>query len=196
MAGRKQVDFERVIQTAVTLADEGGMETVTLANVAERLNIRIPSLYNHISGLPGLRSEIALWAARQLGDQIRRAAVGKSGDQAVVSIAHALRAFAHAHPGLYAIAQRPASADHPELVAAQTEVVDILVAVVEPYGFDSDDKLHIVRALRSVLHGFVDLEVAGGFGLALDRDESFRRLLDLLVVGLRARVSTRQDSAS
>jgi hypothetical protein len=39
--------------------------------------------------------------------------------------------------------------------------------------------------LRSVLHGFVDLEVSGGFGMPLDRDESFQRLLTGYIAGIQ-----------
>jgi hypothetical protein len=44
--------------------------------------------------------------------------------------------------------------------------------------------LHAVRGLRSLVHGFATLEVAGGFGMPLDIDESFRRLVELLISGL------------
>lgn len=53
------------------------------------------------------------------------------------------------------------------------------------YGLRGDDALHAVRGLRSVIHGFAALESAGGFGLALDPDESFRRLVTAFVDGLK-----------
>ena len=187
MASRKHIDFQRVLETAIALADEKGLEAVTLADIAGQLGIRIPSLYNHISGLPGLRYQMHVWAVRQLVEQTRRAAVGKSGDAAIVSVAGAYRAFALAHPGVYPLTPRAPTPDQPELVAAAQELLDIVLAVLEPYGFNDEEKLHAVRALRSVLHGFVDLEAAGGFGMNLDRDESFRQLVQLLVDGLRVR---------
>jgi hypothetical protein len=105
----------------------------------------------------------------------------------VISIAHAYRAFALAHPGVYPLTPRAPSPDQPELIAAAGELLEIVMVVLEPYGFDEEERLHAVRALRSILHGFVDLEAAGGFGMNLDRDESFRRLVQILVDGLRAR---------
>jgi AcrR family transcriptional regulator len=187
MASRKHIDFQKVLETAIALADEKGLDAVTLADIAGQLGIRIPSLYNHISGLPGLRYEMNVWAVRQLTDQIRRAAVGKSGEDALVSIAQAYRAFALAHPGVYPLTPRAPTPDQLELGAAAAELLEIILAVLDPYGFSEEEKLHAVRALRSVLHGFVDLEAAGGFGMNLDRDESFRQLVQLLVDGLRTR---------
>lgn len=64
-------------------------------------------------------------------------------------------------------------------------MVEIGLAVVGSYGLHGEDGLHAVRGLRSVVHGFASLEVAGGFGLPLDCDESFRRLVEMLTLGLQ-----------
>jgi hypothetical protein len=53
------------------------------------------------------------------------------------------------------------------------------------FGLQGEDALHAVRALRSLVHGFTTLEVSGGFGMPLDLDESFRRLVDLFIAGLQ-----------
>jgi len=63
--------------------------------------------------------------------------------------------------------------------------VGIVRAVLAGYGLEGDDALHATRGLRSLLHGFVSLETGGGFGLPLDLDESFRRLLQVFMAGLR-----------
>lgn len=184
MPPRKHIDRDRVLQVAIRLADERGFDALTLAAVASELGIRVPSLYNHVDGLPGLRRAMTLWGLRALGEGMRRAAVGKAGADAVASAARAYRAFARAHPGIYAATLRAPTPDEPDLAAAGQEILDVVLAILEPYGYTTDDRLHMVRGLRSLLHGFVDLEIAGGFGLALDRDESFRRLVDLFVRGL------------
>jgi len=62
-------------------------------------------------------------------------------------------------------------------------------ALVSEHGLKGDDALHAVRAIRSMLDGFAMLESNGSFGLALDVDESFRRLLRAYSIGLRAGVA-------
>jgi AcrR family transcriptional regulator len=182
---KRNIDLNRVVQVGVTLADERGFEAVTLASVAEQLGIRIPSLYNHVDGLNGLRDQLSLWMLRQMADQMRRAAVGRSRDEAVLAVSNAYRAFARAHPGVYAATQR-ARPDSAEISAAGAEVVDVLITVLQPYGFSDDDMIHAVRVWRSVVHGFVDLETHGGFGIPLDVDETFRRLMMATLGGLNA----------
>jgi len=186
MPPRRGIDQALVVQTAVQLADANGFEAVTLAAVAEQLSIRIPSLYNHVDGLPGLRSLMSLWAARELLDLLRRAAVGRAGGDAILSMADAYRTFAHAHPGVYRTTLRAASPDEPELVTTAQEILDLLVAALRPYDLNIEDTLHTIRALRSVLHGFVDLEISGGFGMSLDRDGSFHRLIRGYIAGIEA----------
>jgi AcrR family transcriptional regulator len=190
MPPRKRIDRQRVLEVSIALADAHGFEAVTLASVADQLGIRIPSLYNHVSGLSGLRHEMALWGVRQLAEHLRRAAVGKAGDEAVISLAHAYRQFARLHPGIYTATLRAAPPDEPNLAAAGQEVLEIVLAVLAPYRLSPEDTLHVVRGLRSLLHGFVDLENAGGFGMVLDRDESFHRLVELFVQGLHAHQHT------
>lgn len=48
-----------VIQTACDIADEKGLNNVSLKAVAEKLNIRTPSLYNHIGSIDDLLREAA-----------------------------------------------------------------------------------------------------------------------------------------
>ena len=60
----------------------------------------------------------------------------------------------------------------------------MLAAVLGGSGLEGDDLIHAARALRSAVHGFAALEAAGGFGLAVDRDVSFRRLVEALADGI------------
>ncbi|MEZ4671969.1 MAG: WHG domain-containing protein [Anaerolineae bacterium] len=184
MPPKKHIDLQQVVQTAIEVADENGLEAVTLASVAARLDIRIPSLYNHVEGLPGLRRELALWAAQNLADELRRASVGRAGKDAIWSLAIAYRKFARTHPGVYPITRKAPEADDAEMMKASEELLEIVYAVLRPYGFNDADLIHAVRALRSVLHGFVDLETAGGFEMGYDRDESYERLVRMFTDAL------------
>jgi AcrR family transcriptional regulator len=184
MARSVGVTREQLISVAGQLADEGGLEHLTLAKVAERLGIRVPSVYNHVNGLPGLHRELAILGGRQIMEKISRAAVGKSADEAMMAVAQVLRRYAIEHPGLYAASVRAPAAD--DLAAQQfgREIVDVVLLVLEPYQLGETNAIHAVRGLRSVIHGFVMLEQAGGFGMPLDRDESFQFLIKTYLIGL------------
>jgi AcrR family transcriptional regulator len=174
-----------VVGAAAELADAEGLEALTLARLAGAVGVRTPSLYNHVSSLDDVRRRVALVALRELGDALRDAAVGRARDDALVAVAHAYRAYARAHPGRYAAMQRaPVADDSEDLRAAAARAVDALLAVLAGYGLEGDDAIHAARAVRSALHGFVALEAGGGFGLPVELDESYDRMVAALARGL------------
>ncbi len=164
-----------------------GPDALSLGRLAKQLDVQTPSLYNHVAGLPGLHRELALLSTRELGERMGPAAMGKSGPAAVLAVAEAYRTYVKDHYDLYMMgvrsSERQASIDI-DLQAAQERIVQIALAVVASFGLQGEDALHAVRGLRSIVHGFATLEVAGGFGLPLDCDESFHRLVKAFIAGL------------
>jgi AcrR family transcriptional regulator len=168
MARSVGIDRAQVVEVAGALADASGLDQLTLAQVAGQLGVRLPSLYNHVAGLAGMRRELALLGLRQLYERMSRAAIGKAEDAAVIAIAQAYRGYVLEHPGLYAATVRTPAPGDVELQQASRLIVDVVVAVLEPYGLGEEGAIHAVRGLRSIVHGFATLELAGGFGMALD----------------------------
>ena len=181
---RAGLDTDRVVAAAARIADERGLEAVSLAALASELGVRPPSLYAHVDGLEDLRRRVALRAVRELTAVLQQAAAGRANGDALRAVAQAYRGYALEHPGAYAALQRAPLPDDAEGLEAAKQVVDIVLAVLRGYGIEGDDALHATRAVRSALHGFVAVEAAGGFGLPLDVDESFDRLVTLLDEGL------------
>lgn len=187
MSRRAGLDKPTVVATAAALINREGTAALSLKRLAEELGVQTPSLYNHVEGLPGLERELALLGVRRLGDALTDAVIGKSGAAAATALLDAYRAFINANPGLATYTVRPAAVEAPddvERVQAEARIVHVAVAVVASFGLAGDDAIHAVRALRSVAHGFATLEAAGGFGIPLDLDESFRRLAAMVIAGL------------
>jgi AcrR family transcriptional regulator len=188
MARKVGLDRRQVIGAAAALADAEGLESVSLARVAATLGVSSPSLYSHVDGLSALRRELALEASTRLGVAVRAAVTGSEGLAALANVSHAYRAFAHAHPGLYAtLHTTPRPGEDAEVFAAFGALVSDLVVVLTGLGVPKHDAVPLIRTLRSALHGFVSLEATGGFGLADDIDESFVTLIDVFVSGILAR---------
>lgn len=184
--GRKAgLSKDDVVQAAAEIADHSGLDALTLAAVAARLGVRSPSLYSHVDGVAGLERELALRVARELATALEAAADGRRGLDALRPVAAAYRRFAHEHPGRYAAAQRAVRpGEDDELYGALARAVAPVVRALEEAGVEPADRIHLARAIRSALHGYVMLESAGGFGMPESVDESFRRLVELLVAGV------------
>ena len=179
--GRKQgITLEAVVETAGAIADRDGLAATTLKAVADELSIQTPSLYNHVQGLPGLRREMALYAARTLSAGF--ASVEGTGVDRLRRISHVFRRFVIDHPGRYAsMFPAPKPGEDDELYEAMAGSVLVVGEALSEAGGDPGQAIHIIRALRAMLHGFVDLEANGGFGMPVDIDESFDVALDLVL---------------
>ena len=185
---RAGLDTAAIVAAAAAILNTEGAEALTLNRLAQELGVKTPSLYNHIDGLGGLYRELALLNARSLGDCFTQAAIGKSGPAALVAIAQAYRAYIKESPGVYLASLRSSGSQQPvdaELSAAEEQSLRVAVAVVASFGLAGEEALHAVRGLRSLVHGFATLEIAGGFGLPLSLDESFDRLLQMFVRALQ-----------
>lgn len=185
MAKRRRLNRELVVEKAVEMADEAGaVEAVTLTALAAALDIRPPSLYNHVDNMDDLLQAMAAYGARRLADDLRVAAAGQVGREALLSMADAYRRFAHEHPGIYPLTVRAPEPGEAALVALSEELLQMLLLVLASLGLQGDDALHAVRGFRSLLHGFTSLETAGGFKMPLDMNESYHRMVTIYLDGL------------
>ena len=190
MSHRAGLDQATVVEAAAKLVDEEGIEALSLSHLAEHLGVRTPSLYNHVEGLPGLKHELALYCLRDVLNRITRATIGKSRAEAIFAFADAYLSYAREAPGRYVLTlQAPAPSDQ-EVQALAKQLVDVARAILAPYKLSEEDTIHAIRSLRSIVHGFISLEAAGGFGLPVDLDASFRWLINLFIAGLSKPVSS------
>jgi AcrR family transcriptional regulator len=187
MPPKAGLDKAVIVQAAADLVNAEGVAALTLGQLAKQFGVKTPSLYNHVDGLPGLQRELALMNARELGNRLGEAAIGRSGAQAIRAVAQAFRAYIKENAGVYLSSLRASGKQtivDSELQQAEERVLKIVLVSLESFRLEGEEALHAVRGLRSLVHGFATLEVAGGFGMPLDIDESFRRLVELLIGGL------------
>ncbi len=81
---RAGLDKDIVIRKAAELANETGFENLSLKTLAKELNIKSPSLYNHIGSLEELKQELMLYGWKQLEVVILGAVSEVSGYEAIV----------------------------------------------------------------------------------------------------------------
>lgn len=161
--------------------DAGGQRA--LARVAERTGVGVPSLYNHVDGLDGLRLMVAIQVTTELGDRVAEAVQGRSRDQAVSALMFAYRGYAVDHPRRYeAIPQ--GLGDDPGLKAAGDRVLQPILAALRGYDLPGEQMIHAARCVRAAAHGFATLQAAGGFQQSEDLDTSYAALIRMVTEGL------------
>jgi AcrR family transcriptional regulator len=178
------------VAEAAAVADEMGIERLTLAAVAARCGVSLPGLYKHVTGLDAVKRSIGLLAVDELTTQLAAATAGLTGRDALHALCTTYRTYALQYPGRYAESvQAPAPGDD-EGAQAGARAIALIGAALQGYGLEGSALIHAIRMLRIVCHGSASLEAAGGFALAESMDDTIDHLVDVLDAAFRNLPST------
>lgn len=184
---RGSITAERLTRAAAEVADEIGFERVTGSAVARKLGVKDPSLYTHIANARELKVRVALLALEELADRAAAALAGRAGKDALAAFADAYRGYAKEHPGRYAAARFELDAETAAASAAPRHT-EMIRALLRGYDLPEPGQTDAVRFLGGAFHGYVSLEMAGGFRhTPRDVDASWAWMLDTLDLALRGR---------
>lgn len=171
---------DAVTRAAADLADEVGLDGVTLTALARQFGVAVPSLYAHVRSAADVRTRVALLALEETADLASAALAGVSGRAALGALGDVWRAYAREHPGRYAATRLPL--DHEAAAAsAGPQHAELVRAVLRGYDLDDDATTHAVRLLGATFHGYAALDAADAFGHvagAPTSDETWQRVLD------------------
>jgi AcrR family transcriptional regulator len=174
---------DAVVDIALALVDEKGLEALSLAAVADRAGVATPSLYKHVGSLADLRDLMAGRIIRQVTGVFGDSAMGRSRDDAVIALMRAYRGYVLANPGRYALIPFD-PLRRPDLAVAAADLFNVFVAVMRGYGLDDEQSTHAIRRLRAAVHGFADLEVRGGFGQPEDIEKTYEGVITMFLKSL------------
>lgn len=178
---RAGLTSERVTRAAAELADEVGLERVTLAALAQRFDVAPPSLYSHVRSADDVRTRVALLALEETADLVADALAGVSGRAALAAVGGVWRTYATEHPGRYASTRLPLDAATGATSAGPRHAV-LSRSALRGYALDDADETHAVRLLGATFHGYAALDAAGAFSHgasdAPTSDETWERVLD------------------
>ncbi|MEW1864853.1 TetR/AcrR family transcriptional regulator [Streptomyces sp. NBC_00669] len=184
---RAGLTAERLTRAGAELADEVGFDQVTVSALARRFDVKVASLYSHVKSSQDLKTRIALLALAELADRVAAALAGRAGKDALAAFADAYRDYAREHPGRYDAARLRLD---PQTAASSAGVrhAQMTRALLRGYDLTEPDQTHAVRMLGSVFHGYISLEMSGGFShTAVDPRESWDWMVDSLDALLRNR---------
>jgi len=154
---RRGVIRDEVVETAWALAREGGVAAVTLKNVADRMGVKSPSLYEYVPNLHGLFDLMFQSGWRQLMDEVT--ALRVEGADAGTWFRRTL-VFCVADPARFQLMlQRPVPGftPSPEAMALSQEVYDSMRAVLVDFGVTRQEDVDLID---SVLLGLAGNQIA------------------------------------
>lgn len=181
---------EAVIQTASDIADEKGLNNLSLKAVAEKLHIRTPSLYNHIACLDDLLRAVAHSGMRQMNHHIQQAAIGKTGATAIKAVSVEYLNYMIGHPGVYETIQWATWHVTEETTAIFDDYLSLLTTLIKSCDFTPEHTSEILNMLTGLIHGYTTLQLNSAF---TDPDKVRTGLcdaLDALLDGIQLKYKT------
>lgn len=185
MSPRRGLTVNEIVNVAATIANQKGLQDLSISLIAQDLNIKSPSLYNHVNGLDEIHDLLAVQSCLTFYNKLKQATAELSKEEALRNLCYAYIDFAKTHPGQYEAASNPARKDNVALKEAQESVVEIVRSVLFKFGMQEELAIHLVRMLRSMLHGFVTLEAAQGFQMPYDIQDSLDIMIETFLKGIK-----------
>lgn len=175
---KRNLTKDKIIQTALSLADEIGLNQVTFPKLAEKLEIKYPSLYNHFANMDDLKNGMILYLYTELNTRLMMGLIGKSGEEAIREYACVFRDFAFEHRAAYGLFMSIPGRNNEQVTALSHETNEIINRILSFYNLDHESQVHKSRALRSLVHGFISMVFLGYFRADVDVEDSFQTMLN------------------
>lgn len=191
----KGITKEMIVAETIRYINETEKSMVSLHELARRLEIKTPSLYNHIKNTEELQYEVFCYAIEQFVRNQKKAIKGKKMDDAIRAFAEAYYTFASENKGLYRlIMSMPLKNDDAEKEMA-VPLLDVVVDILSDYGLDEKSIAHWQRVFRAILHGFITQEELGYFYYYdnIELKESRDIAVECFINGLHAEVDRRKN---
>jgi len=182
-----QVQVETLAEKARELIESEGLDRLTLSALASAFGIAAPSLYHHFKNKTALLQAVNMATAAALTEHVSTAvaeavAAGQDGRAAILAMAHAYRAFAHANPATYSLLyanQNPDLRVDPR--SAEALALPLQAAMAAVVG--AAESLAALRGAWALIHGFVMLEIGGQFQRGGDLDAAFTAAVRAYIAG-------------
>lgn len=179
--GSEVLSRERVLEAALALVDEEGVEAISMRKIAGRLGVDPMSLYNHVDGKDAILDGIAeilmsSVVVPPLGDDLR---------DNVETLARNFRVAMLMHPRAAPLVLTRQSG----ALSALTPI-DVSVAAALRVGLGAQESVHLVRSVLAFLIGTLLREVESAPTFSASVEGSRRRLDELRESGLPALVET------
>ena len=168
--GTKGLTKKLIISEAVKYIEENGKSTISLHELARRLKVKTPSLYNHIKNTKELQYEVFQYAIEKFVKNQQSAIENKKKDEVVRSFAEAYYSFAIENKGLYQLIMSIPSEEDDKAKEIAIPLLRLVVEILSNYGLSEESIAHWQRVFRAILHGFVSEEYLGYFYYYKDVD--------------------------
>lgn len=198
---------EEILEAAMQLFEDGGLESVSLRKIAARLQCSYSTPYRYFASKDALLTSMRAQAFRWMEQSMLRAVdTHQSPLQRLNLLAEAFIRAGVERPGRYALMffrlPEPETGPHlEELTAAKHAALDVCTRTVTAAHNSgalhlSTDPLTASHLFWAGAHGLVSLEISGQFVMGRQLDELLPAMIQTLVQGLESASASMQTSSA
>jgi AcrR family transcriptional regulator len=176
-----QISREAVLAAALELADEAGLDSVTMHAVGRRLGVTPMALYRHVDGKNALLDGLVEALLAEVTETAAPGSEAESWDAQLTALAYAIRDTARRHPAAF-----PLLLSRPAATPAARQARDAVYEGLREAGLPDDSAARAERLVSTAVLGFAISEATGRFA-AHDQsiiDADFAELLRWLRLAL------------
>lgn len=145
-----KIDHTRLLDAAIRLVDEEGIDALTARSLALRVGVAAPTLYAHVRGMDDLLDAVV---EHLMERSLRGFRVPRRAGPAVQAMGRKLRAILLEHPAFLEAIQRG-----PITSASALRVTDAVLGSLLRSGLDAEGAVQAYSALYAYVVGFAALE--------------------------------------
>lgn len=183
---KNNITEKLIIETSASLVEKVGLDNLSLKMIALELNIKSPSLYNHVSSLEEIKQKLMIYGWMQMEDKIVDAAVGVSGYDALKNMCNAFYDYATNNKGIFAAMLWYNKYENVEMKNATENLFNIIFKILKALDISENNINHIIRTLRGFLEGFCLLVNNNAFGNPVSIKESYDLSLEIILNGIKS----------
>jgi len=147
---------EAILDAAIAIADESGLDAVSMRTVADRVGVTPMALYPHIGSKGALLDAMQ---GRILGELLAVTTAGQTWQEQLATLAHAGRDLAKRHPWAGTL-----MFSRPSVAPDAVRVTDAIYQALLSAGVPDDEVPRLERLLSTFILGYGLSETGGRFG--------------------------------
>jgi AcrR family transcriptional regulator len=178
-----RTSLDAIVAAARAILESDGLPAVTMGRVADAVGVRAPSLYKRVANRDELIRAVSEGVLADLSRAIGRATETDDPRADLRTAANSYRDFVLRNPNGYRLlfADLPAAA-RPDPAAVAASGLPIVRAMAQLIG--ESKALEGARTMVAWAHGFVSMELAGGFRLGGDVEVAYAFGIESMLAGV------------
>lgn len=185
---RKGLTQEKIIDEAIYLIKERGYKEFSMRTLAEQLDVKPASMYNHFKSLEDVVIAVGLKIYERF-NAVQEEAINnaRTRKEAVMALALAYRQFAFENPELYKVIRVLPKLGGEQLTEIVQEWIKPMKQVMSLYHIDNEKQMHWQRIYRATITGFLSNEISGQFVWnPVSPEESYRLAIMNIIAALES----------